>query len=950
MAESSFQTIEDFEKFLLQIKQAGASMSPDVEQRHRDQISNIEKERKGSPIYTVLKQKIGYSDELQDCIITTVDKLTEEGPDAKKPGLLLGKIQSGKTRAFVGIIGLAFDRGFDVCIVLTKGTRALASQTVSRMKEDFKDFKETDELVSRPTIAIYDILNIKNGLTEREILKHKNIIISKKETQNLSHLLEVFEKYSPLLKGKKILIIDDEADFASRNYRRAHGDLTLAKISDQIEQLLSLPNYCRYLQVTATPYMLYLQPDNTIELKEGKATPFKPRFTALVPVFDSYVGGKEYFVDSLNEQSMYSHLFHEVSEKCMKVMGEKNRTYLNHIESSRNIEDFRHAILSYFIATSIRKIQAKRENKDYLSSCLIHIEIAKKNHAWQEDLITTLIEKLRDRFLEGDVDLIEHLFVEIYKDFAISNQKGRAEGLITVDMPSEKEVKNELIKILKEKDYIAKIVNSDKEVSSLLNDNGQLKLTHTMNIFIGGSILDRGITIDRMLCFFYGRNPQKFQQDTVLQHLRMYGNRAKADMAVTRLYTTERIYGVLRKMDDFDNQLREWFVHHIEDEKQDPSAVFVAYEPGSKIKPCSSQRLIVSNTLVLKPHLRLLPTGFQTGPSSKIERTVNEIDSILMHTPGYSTKEFFEITKERAVDIIKKIRDTYIYDREIDDNKDYLWDISDMLGCIEYCTVKSKGILHCLVRTNRELSRIRENGQFSTAPDDGRTDLAPAKDKAYERPVIMFIKQNGNKDQGWRDAPFYWPVFIAQKNISPVIFTLNAPKTIDSDDFVLQEDILKGYNEKEVLKLTLISEIFEEFAERVNNVETRVITPTTASKYLVKDEESGDYKINQKVVTNSELVSNIHSYNNGKFPFLIRPYKYILFTNSRDGRGDYLLVHLNEKRPYKLESTELDEKDILVNKLNQEEEFVDTNYVEWMIIFEFDRIEKIIRQNNEEND
>ncbi|MGL5546501.1 MAG: hypothetical protein ACRDCS_05805 [Tannerellaceae bacterium] len=90
MAESSFQTIEDFEKFLLQIKQAGASMSPDVEQRHRDQISNIEKERKGSPIYAVLKQKIGYSDELQNCIITTVDKLIEESPDAKKPGLLLG--------------------------------------------------------------------------------------------------------------------------------------------------------------------------------------------------------------------------------------------------------------------------------------------------------------------------------------------------------------------------------------------------------------------------------------------------------------------------------------------------------------------------------------------------------------------------------------------------------------------------------------------------------------------------------------------------------------------------------------------------------------------------------------------------------------------------------------------------------------------------------------------
>jgi len=41
-------------------------------------------------------------------------------------------------------------------------------------------------------------------------------------------------------------------------------------------------------------------------------------------------------------------------------------------------------------------------------------------------------------------------------------------------------------------------------------------------MFIGGQILDRGITIGNLIGFYYGRNPNRFQQDTVLQHSRMY--------------------------------------------------------------------------------------------------------------------------------------------------------------------------------------------------------------------------------------------------------------------------------------------------------------------------------------------------------------------------------------------------------------------------------------------
>ena len=53
----------------------------------------------------------------------TVEQLLANVPNAEEPGLLLGKIQCGKTDTFGNIIGIAFDRGIDIAIVLTKDKR-----------------------------------------------------------------------------------------------------------------------------------------------------------------------------------------------------------------------------------------------------------------------------------------------------------------------------------------------------------------------------------------------------------------------------------------------------------------------------------------------------------------------------------------------------------------------------------------------------------------------------------------------------------------------------------------------------------------------------------------------------------------------------------------------------------------------------------------------------------
>lgn len=71
------------------------------------------------------KEGTGYDEKLRDCIETTcqycienADKSSEE--KINKPIMLLGEIQSGKTRAYTGIIALAFDNGFDMVFILSK--------------------------------------------------------------------------------------------------------------------------------------------------------------------------------------------------------------------------------------------------------------------------------------------------------------------------------------------------------------------------------------------------------------------------------------------------------------------------------------------------------------------------------------------------------------------------------------------------------------------------------------------------------------------------------------------------------------------------------------------------------------------------------------------------------------------------------------------------------------
>lgn len=933
-----FETLADCLKFIALKEMLGETVS-DVVLQEKARLEEHERIDENEYIFTTMKAHNHFmSEEKEQCVRDMVEQLLVDGPEATQPCLLLGNVQCGKTDTFESIMGLSMDRGIDICVVMTKGTNTLTEQTLKRLNSDFKYFAESRRTNQKVIVRIFDIMDlIHMGLgTMAEDTRNRFIIVCKKEAKNLQHLITLFNEKSPELARREVLIVDDEADFASRAYYQRKGEFELLRIAELIETFITIPHYYRYLQVTATPYSLYLQPDGTVQLREGKeASPWLPRYTGIVPIHDKYIGGKQYYVESKDDDSMYSHLFKPVSEECIKQLSIRRPEFTSTRAHSDTILDLSKSIIGYLMAAAIRSIQEEKKGQTYKSSCLIHVEINKKYHEWQEELISGIIEDVRNTFVNrqnADIHLLS-IQQEAYEDFRESNMKARSAGVIHEDLPPFDEVEARLRKILRFQDFSINVVNSSEpgKVRTMLDDRGQLKLTRTANFFIGGSILDRGITIDNMLCFFYGRDPEKFQMDTVIQHARMYGARAKEDMAVMRFYTTDKIYQVLEQMNTFDDYLRDYLVKHKDNVRtEDITSIVIGYDP--RIKPSAQNKYRPSNTKVLRAKQRILPIGFQTGPYDEIAGIVDKIDKLIMSAPGYKVDDYFLIDFDLAAKIIQLCNETFIYNEEWA-NVDYRFDPNEMLTILDNLTYDTDGKIWCLQRTGRNSSRLRENGKFRDAPDDGRTDK-PAE-IAIDRPALLLFREKGAQSQGWRNAPFYWPLLFTPENTRDGIFTINADKRIKKPKTAIELASLKLIPKEEVLNVTMTKGPFMDIILGLQDVEHRIIKPTTQSLYLARDEH-GELVLAEGISADREYT--VYDVVNGKFPFKLKDFKYIHFRCSRDQSGSKLLVSLKPRHPYDLVPEDFVDTDIVYTSHGSGNEETYDNRAQWYVFYNIDKI------------
>lgn len=707
--------------------------------------------------YDQLATKRGDPQELREKIEEVVRELQKEATSTKRPGILLGRVQSGKTRAFLGVIARAFDKGYDVAIILTKGTKSLAEQTLSRVKEDFREFIAGDQ------VDVYDILSVPD-LTPYELAR-KLIFIVKKEDDNLRRLLTLFQDQYPQLREKSVLVIDDEADLASVSFRKVAGVSMAGVISQQIDQLRTCVKNCAFLQVTATPYALYLQPEDDVVINGNCLfTPKRPAFTVMLPTHAKYVGGDEYFEKSADTDSPAFYLHREVplAEREALKKNDGRRFQIDKVLTEKNVAVLRDAIVTFLVGGTIRRLQQKTANqRQQKYSFLFHTEQSRSSHNWQETVAATLRDCLIDQ-ARADSPVFDELIRAAFVDLR------RSIELEGIAVPTFEDVKAAVIEALDTGQLMITKVNSDIDIKKLLADDGQLKLRTPFNIFVGGQILDRGITINNLIGFYYGRNPNRFQQDTVLQHSRMYGARAAADLAVTRFYAPQHVYQVMKRIHEFDASLRDAF----ESGAHDRGVYFIQKDASNRVIPCSPNKLLFSDIVSVRPGRRLVLSGFQTVYKTKGAKTLAELDEKIDRiTKGKPDPILIGI--DDALSLLKLAFENLEFDDFTEDDRGAHLAIIEHLSrtCAD---AKLKGKVWLITAKDRDVARYREAGRFSNAPDTKQqSDLA--KSNADQIPVLELLRQNGNEGKGWRGLPFWWPVIVTPKSTATAVFATAEP-------------------------------------------------------------------------------------------------------------------------------------------------------------------------------
>jgi hypothetical protein len=280
---------------------------------------------------------------------------------------------------------------------------------------------------TKPPIRLLDLhQKVSDGqpgkLTKSE-QRRKLVIVAKKQVKNLERIIKFFDEDYTDLKDRKVLIVDDEADLASIRFVRKKDQTDVVeqgKIAEQMDAMRRLVAKVAYLQVTATPYSLYLQPDSYDGVDGGYVfKPKKPAFTELLPIHAGYVGGDDYFIGPI-ENDPRAFLFVEMPREEQDALRKEDQRRIreDRVLDSPNTAGMVRAIMTFVLASCLRRWQqSEAAEKKRKYAMAVHNDTQKAAHAWQDQVIEWIFAAATEA-ANSNPETLRPLFDRAFADLA----------------------------------------------------------------------------------------------------------------------------------------------------------------------------------------------------------------------------------------------------------------------------------------------------------------------------------------------------------------------------------------------------------------------------------------------------------------------------------------------------------------------------------------------------
>lgn len=446
------------------------------------------------------------------------DPITSNRPPT---ALMYGRIQSGKTAAMILTSALALDNGFRIIIVLTADNVALVQQTADRFKalDGPRVFSSTDET--------YDWMGQEDELRQ-DIPTDGLVIVCAKSAFHLPAFIRFLQQIEA--PSYPALVFDDEADaatpdttIAARTSGRRSAPPYASTINRRVienqapgeegESIREVFPHSVFVQVTATPYVLFLQrADSAI----------RPNITFLLEPGEGYCGGEVFF-------GQFNSRVRPPAPPIVLVPDTEGQAL-----NRRRVPAGLAASIEFFLLSATAKALEDEEWPAEGFKHMSHPSPRINQHSVVATHIERHVSELR-RLLRENPSAGRERFDVAYREF-----------LRTLpNAPDLDTLLTGVMEALRQAEYIR--ANTETDVP---------RYGPRLNFLIGGNILGRGLTINDLLVTYYVREAQVSQMDTVWQHARMYGYRQPL-MPFTRVYLPQRVASMFRSIHVSEEELRD---------------------------------------------------------------------------------------------------------------------------------------------------------------------------------------------------------------------------------------------------------------------------------------------------------------------------------------------------------------------------------------------------------